>query len=47
MLLSPSDVRVSRGADGRKQSLGEGGFGAVFRGILHGAEDVAIKVIKV
>ena len=48
LLLDPANISFSRGADGCKLALGEGGFGSVFKGeVLPGGLEVAIKVVKV
>eukprot|EP00884_Botryococcus_braunii_P005883 jgi/Botrbrau1/15296/Bobra.0371s0005.2 len=44
--LSPSIVSISTKEDGKPWQLGQGGYGAVFRGTLNGVQPVAIKIIQ-
>lgn len=46
-VLQPAELELSRDADGRKQLLGAGGFAAVYRAVLRGVDQVAVKVLKV
>ena len=41
--LPPGLIEIARRADGKDDMLGEGGFGAVFRGTVHGVQRVAVK----
>ena len=45
--LQPGDVHVCRRQDGSLWSLGKGGFGVVYKGIMGGVDEVAVKVVHV
>jgi hypothetical protein len=36
-----------RTAEGRKCRLGEGGFGIVYKAVMNGVDEVAVKLVKV
>jgi hypothetical protein len=36
-----------RTAEGRKCRLGEGGFGVVYKAVMNGVDEVAVKLVKV
>lgn len=40
------DIRICHNAEGKKCRLGEGGFGVVFKALMNGVDEVAIKVVK-
>lgn len=44
--IDPDDLQIEKTADGRDLQLGAGGFGMVFKGLRHGVDQVAIKVLK-
>lgn len=46
-LLSQDDITICRNTEGKKISLGEGGFGVVYKGMMNGVDEVAVKVVKV
>jgi hypothetical protein len=39
--------RCCRTAEGRKCRLGEGGFGVVYKAVMNGVDEVAVKLVKV
>ena len=43
--LNPGDVQVCRRADGQLWSIGKGGFGVVYKAIMGGVDEVAVKVV--
>jgi protein-L-isoaspartate O-methyltransferase len=47
LLVSASDVTVCRTPKGRKCRLGEGGFGVVYKALMNGVDEVAVKLVKV
>ena len=47
LLLTEADIEICRTADGRKCRLGEGGFGVVFKALMNGVDEVAVKLVKV
>lgn len=38
---------LCRTAEGRKCRLGEGGFGVVYKAVMNGVDEVAVKLVKV
>ena len=44
--LCRDDIRICHNAEGKKCRLGEGGFGVVFKALMNGVDEVAIKVVK-
>ncbi|KAK9807719.1 hypothetical protein WJX72_007116 [[Myrmecia] bisecta] len=44
--ISRSDIRICRNAEGRKCRLGEGGFGVVYKALMNGVDEVAVKLVK-
>ena len=47
LLVSATDVTVCRTPKGRKCRLGEGGFGVVYKALMNGVDEVAVKLVKV
>lgn len=45
--LLPSDVEICKTSEGSLWRLGKGGFGEVFKGLKDGADEVAVKVIRI
>lgn len=43
-LLSVPDIQIMKRPDGSLWRLGAGGFGTVFKALLHGVQPVAVKV---
>ncbi|KAL4424682.1 hypothetical protein ABPG77_004489 [Micractinium sp. CCAP 211/92] len=46
LLLTQSDIVICKDPQGRDWRLGEGGFGVVFKGLMNGVDEVAVKRIK-
>eukprot|EP00775_Hariotina_reticulata_P009273 gene9273-9438_t len=46
MLDSSLDIVGRGGCPGRKCRLGEGGFGVVYKAVMHGVDEVAVKLVK-
>ena len=50
MMLPPfpcrDDIRICRNPEGRKCRLGEGGFGVVYKALMNGVDEVAVKLVK-
>lgn len=44
--LDPTEVSLCKKADGSLWRLGKGGFGEVFKGLRDGADEVAVKIIR-
>ena len=40
------DVAICRNAAGKKIRIGEGGSGAVYKALMHGCDEVAVKLVK-
>ena len=40
------DINICRTADGKKIRVGEGGTGTVYKAVMHGCDEVALKLIK-
>ena len=40
------DIRIMRNAEGKKCRLGEGGFGVVYKAVMNGVDEVAVKLVK-
>lgn len=38
---------ICRTPEGRKCRLGEGGFGVVYKAVMNGVDEVAVKLVKV
>jgi protein-L-isoaspartate O-methyltransferase len=47
LLVRADDVEICRTPKGRKCRLGEGGFGVVYKALMNGVDEVAIKLVKV
>jgi protein-L-isoaspartate O-methyltransferase len=47
LLVSAGDVEICRTPKGRKCRLGEGGFGVVYKALMNGVDEVAVKLVKV
>lgn len=45
--LHPSEVTLCKRPDGSLFSLGKGGFGEVFKGLRDGADEIAVKIIRI
>ena len=39
-------MSLARNAEGKKMRIGEGGCGTVYKGVMHGCDEVAIKLVK-
>ena len=44
--ISWEDIRICRNAEGHKCRLGEGGFGIVYKALMNGVDEVAVKLVK-
>lgn len=44
--LHRDDIRICRNTEGRKCRLGEGGFGVVYKALMNGVDEVAVKLVK-
>ena len=44
--LHRDDMRICRNAEGKKCRLGEGGFGVVYKALMNGVDEVAVKLVK-
>ena len=40
------DISICRNAEGKKCRLGEGGFGVVYKALMNGCDEVAVKLVK-
>ena len=40
------DIRICHNAEGKKCKLGEGGFGVVYKALMNGVDEVAVKLVK-
>lgn len=47
LLVMADDIEVCRTPKGRKCRLGEGGFGVVYKALMNGVDEVAVKLVKV
>jgi len=47
LLLSKDDIQVCTTQDGKRCRLGEGGFGVVYKALMNGVDEVAMKLVKV
>ena len=47
LLVTADDIEICRTPKGRKCRLGEGGFGVVYKALMNGVDEVAIKLVKV
>jgi hypothetical protein len=47
LLMRSTDIKICRTPEGKKCRLGEGGFGVVYKAIIHGVDEVAVKLAKV
>eukprot|EP01025_Chloroclados_australasicus_P028487 TRINITY_DN2821_c1_g1_i7.p1 TRINITY_DN2821_c1_g1~~TRINITY_DN2821_c1_g1_i7.p1 ORF type:complete len:1255 (+),score=138.74 TRINITY_DN2821_c1_g1_i7:174-3938(+) len=45
-LLSYRDIEICRNKSGKRQRLGEGGFGVVYKAVMNRVDEVAVKVVK-
>lgn len=45
--LCRDDIQICLTAEGRKCRLGEGGFGVVYKALMNGVDEVAVKLVKV
>lgn len=46
LLVTADDIEICRTPKGRKCRLGEGGFGVVYKALMNGVDEVAIKLVK-
>ncbi len=46
LMLRPSDIAICRNGEGKKCRLGEGGFGVVYKAVMNGVDEVAVKLVK-
>lgn len=46
LLSCREDIRICRTAEGKKCRLGEGGFGVVYKALMNGVDEVAVKLVK-
>ena len=46
MCTHREDIRICRTAEGKKCRLGEGGFGIVYKALMNGVDEVAVKLVK-
>jgi hypothetical protein len=46
-ILTAAARACCRTAEGRKCRLGEGGFGVVYKAVMNGVDEVAVKLVKV
>jgi len=44
--LSARDVMLCLSPNGRRQCLGEGGFGAVYKALMNNVDEVAVKMVR-
>ena len=47
LLVTADDIEICRTPKGKKCRLGEGGFGVVYKALMNGVDEVAIKLVKV
>ncbi len=47
LLMKKGDIEFMRTPEGKKCRLGEGGFGVVYKAVMNGVDEVAIKLVKV
>ena len=47
LLMTMNDIDICLNAEGRKCRLGEGGFGVVYKALMNGVDEVAVKLVKV
>jgi hypothetical protein len=45
--MRSTDIKICRTPEGKKCRLGEGGFGVVYKAVIHGVDEVAVKLAKV
>ena len=45
-VMCRDDIRICRSAEGKKCRLGEGGFGVVYKALMNGVDEVAVKLVK-
>ncbi len=46
LLMTRDDIEVCRTPEGKKWRLGEGGFGVVYKALMNGVDEVAVKLVK-
>ncbi|KAK9786899.1 hypothetical protein WJX73_000622 [Symbiochloris irregularis] len=44
--ISKDDISICRTPEGKKCRLGEGGFGIVYKALMNGVDEVAVKLVK-
>lgn len=40
------EIKIARSAQGKKMRIGEGGSGTVYKALMHGCDEVAVKVVR-
>ena len=40
------EIKIARSDQGKKMRIGEGGSGTVYKALMHGCDEVAVKVVR-
>ena len=40
------EIKIARSPQGKKMRIGEGGSGTVYKALMHGCDEVAVKVVR-
>lgn len=41
-----NEIQIARTANGKKMRIGEGSSGTVYKALMHGCDEVAVKLVK-